>query len=72
GHLVHLAGLNLNRAWTMAGIHDALKDASDPRKKVLQKSADEHTEAGMRYVFSGHYEGEHWLASFAIYALSGS
>ncbi|MFT5527236.1 MAG: hypothetical protein ACI9HK_005218 [Pirellulaceae bacterium] len=72
GHLVHLAGLNLNRAWTMAGIHDALKDASDPRKKVLQKSADEHAEAGMRYVFSGHYEGEHWLASFAIYALSGS
>jgi hypothetical protein len=71
GHLVHLAGLNLNRAWTMAGIHDALKETDDPRKKVLKKSADEHAAAGMSYVFSGHYEGDHWLASFAIYALSG-
>jgi len=55
----------------MAGIHDALKETDDPRKKVLKKSADEHAAAGMSYVFSGHYEGDHWLASFAIYALSG-
>jgi hypothetical protein len=22
-------------------------------------------------VFSGHYEGEHWLGTFAVYALTG-
>ena len=26
--------------------------------------------AGLDYVFSGHYEGEHWLATFAIYLLT--
>ena len=25
---------------------------------------------GYKYVFSGHYEGEHWLATFAIYYLT--
>jgi len=29
-----------------------------------------HNLGGMRYVFSGHYEGEHWLATFAIYTVS--
>ena len=34
GHLMHLAGLDLSRAWTMAGIATALPD-SDPRKALL-------------------------------------
>ena len=69
GHLVHLAGLNLTRAWTMRGIANALPEA-DPRRRVLEESATAHMEAGLDYVFSGHYEGEHWLASFAIYLLT--
>lgn len=69
GHLVHLAGLNLSRAWTMRGIASALAD-DDPRRVVLQKSAVEHGDAGMKYVNSGHYEGEHWLATFALYYLT--
>ena len=69
GHLVHLAGLNLSRAWTMRGIMAAL-DPADPRAKILAKAAATHTEAGKKYVFSGAYEGEHWLASFAIYLLT--
>ncbi|MFN7732903.1 MAG: hypothetical protein ACK5OB_13435 [Pirellula sp.] len=24
----------------------------------------------MRYVFSGHYEGEHWLGTFAVYTMT--
>lgn len=71
GHLVHLAGLNLSRSWTMKGIAAALAD-SDPRKPILLASAAEHGEAGLKYVTSGHYEGEHWLASFAVYMLSKS
>jgi hypothetical protein len=39
--------------------------------KRLEGAAAKHAQKGLAYVFSGHYEGEHWLATFAIYALSG-
>lgn len=70
GKLVHLAGLNLSRAWTMAGIATSLPDGA-VWKDILAKSAKEHQEAGLSYVFSGHYEGEHWLGTFAVYTLTG-
>ena len=66
--LVHLAGLNLTRAWCMQGIADALPP-TDPRKTELLDSDRKHAAMGLRYVFSGHYSGEHWLATFAIYTL---
>jgi hypothetical protein len=66
GKIVHLAGLDLSRAWCMNGIASVLDD-SDSRKKLLLDSAEAHAAMGFRYVFSGHYEGEHWLATFAIY-----
>jgi len=66
GYIVHLAGLNLNRGWCMQGIASALPD-SDPRVALLKKSASEHADMGFKYVFSGHYAGDHWLATFAIY-----
>ncbi len=69
GKLVHLAGLNLSRGWTLDGIASALGD-SDSRSAKIRNAAAAHTEAGLGYVFSGHYEGDHWLATFAIYALS--
>ena len=69
GHLVHLAGLNLSRGWTMQGILTAL-EKQDPRAKTLGGAKARHTKAGLEYVFSGSYEGEHWLASFAIYLLT--
>jgi hypothetical protein len=69
GKLVHLAGLNLSRGWTLNGIASAL-DQDHPRRQAIENAAAEHTKAGLGYVFSGHYEGEHWLATFAIYTLS--
>ncbi len=69
GRLVHLAGLDLSRAWTMVGVAAAL-DEDDPRRLVLMNAVAAHREAGLEYVFSGYYEGEHWLASFAIYLLT--
>lgn len=69
GHLIHLAGLNLSRAWTMTGIASAL-DPEDPRRRMLEAAIDEHAAAGLKYVNSGHYEGEHWLATFAVYHLT--
>ncbi len=70
GHLIHLAGLNLNRAWTMRGIASVLPEG-DPRRQVLGEAAARHAEAGLALVSTGHYEGEHWLGSFAVYLLSG-
>lgn len=67
--IVHLVGLNLSRAWTIQGILTAL-DPADPRRAVLEKAEQLHAAAGLRHVFSGHYEGEHWLATFAIYYIS--
>lgn len=71
GHLIHLAGLNLSRAWTMHGILGALSP-DDQRAQPLTEAMDAHRDAGLAYVFSGSYEGEHWLASFAIYLLTNA
>lgn len=67
--IVHLVGLNLSRGWTQNGVLAALPD-DDPRRVTLKKSVEAHTTAGLKYVFSGHYEGEHWLATFAVYLLT--
>ncbi|MCX6169501.1 MAG: DUF2891 domain-containing protein [Ignavibacteriales bacterium] len=67
--LVHLDGLNLSRAWCMYGIAKNLSEKS-VLKKILYSSAQKHAEAGLSNITSGNYEGEHWLASFAVYLLS--
>lgn len=69
--IVHLDGLNLSRAWCMAGIASALPDG-DPGKQKLEDSAARHAEDALEHVASGHYEGEHWLASFAVYLLTSA
>ena len=70
GKIVHLAGLDLSRGWCFRGIASALPE-SDSRVKDLKNAAAKHAQAGYKYVFSGHYEGEHWLATFAIYLHTG-
>ncbi len=70
GHLVHLVGLNLTRAWTMRSIAEILP-TDDARKPVLEKAAEAHAEKGLQQVWSGSYAGEHWLGSFAIYLETG-
>jgi hypothetical protein len=67
--LVHLDGLNLSRAWCMASIANALP-SNDPLQRILAKSASAHANAALPYIASGNYEGEHWLASFAVYMLT--
>jgi hypothetical protein len=67
--IVHLDGLNLSRAWCMRSIAASLPHA-DPARRVLARSADRHAAAALKYVASGNYEGEHWLASFAVYMLT--
>jgi len=67
--IVHLDGLDLSRAWCMREIANALP-AGDPDIAVLRKTAAAHARATLPYVTSGNYEGEHWLASFAVYMFS--
>jgi hypothetical protein len=64
--LAHLDGLNLSRAWMLEGILSALPQ-NDPRRAALQAAADAHQRAGLAAVTGAHYEGGHWLGSFAVY-----
>jgi DUF2891 family protein len=66
GKLAHLDGLNLSRAWMLEGIASGLP-AGDPRARALLASARAHGASGLAAVTGEHYEGGHWLGSFATY-----
>jgi hypothetical protein len=68
--LAHLDGLNLSRAWMLDGIVEALP-AKDGRVKALRFAADGHRRAGLDAVTGEHYEGGHWLGTFAVYLTTG-
>jgi Protein of unknown function (DUF2891) len=70
GRLWHLAGLNLSRAWMLEAILSKLP-ASDARRKSLADLAARLRAAGLESIKSEHYEGGHWLGSFAVYLVSG-
>ncbi len=69
GKLVHLDGLNLSRAWMLEGIVAGLPPG-DPRLAGLRAVAREHRRAGLDAVAGQHYEGGHWLGSFAVYLVT--
>jgi hypothetical protein len=62
GKLAHADGLNLSRAWMLAGISQA--------RPALAALAESHAAAGLAAVTGEHYEGAHWLATFAVYLLT--
>jgi hypothetical protein len=68
GKIAHLDGLNLSRAWCWREIASALP-TGDPRAAVATAAADRHLAAGLPHL-QGDYMGEHWLASFALLALT--
>ena len=69
GKLAHLDGLNLSRAWMLEGIAAGLPRA-DPRIPALRAAAERHRNAGLAAVTGEHYEGGHWLGSFAVYLVT--
>ncbi|MEZ4827821.1 MAG: DUF2891 domain-containing protein [Bacteroidia bacterium] len=71
GQIVHLDGLNLSRGWCLQGIAPALS-ASDSMKAQLVETARKHIAGTVPHIASGDYAGEHWLASFAVYAIGQS
>lgn len=68
GRLAHLDGLNLSRAWCMRLLSAGLA-ASDARKGLLENAARAHLQAGLAHL-QDDYMGEHWLATFALLALT--
>jgi hypothetical protein len=66
GKLAHLDGLNFSRAWCLYEIGYSLNDPN------LIQLANEHFEFSYENISADHYEGSHWLASFALYALTKS
>jgi hypothetical protein len=67
--LAHLDGLNLSRAWMLEGIAAALSKG-DKRLPAIIGAADAHRRAGLAAVTGEHYEGGHWLGSFAVYLVT--
>ncbi|MDA0195027.1 MAG: DUF2891 domain-containing protein [Bacteroidetes bacterium] len=63
GQLAHLDGLNFSRAWCLYEIGTPLDNQS------LIQLANDHFKASYEQMGTGEYAGEHWLASFALYAL---
>jgi len=64
--LAHLDGLNLSRAWMLEGIAAALPP-KDERIFALRNVAADHRAAALPAVTGEHYEGGHWLGTFAVY-----
>ncbi|MCY7272112.1 MAG: DUF2891 domain-containing protein [Sphingomonas bacterium] len=67
GKIAHLDGLNLSRAWSLQVL--ARKIAPHPRLAMFDALAAQHLAAAMPHI-AGDYMGEHWLASFALLALT--
>jgi hypothetical protein len=66
--IVHLDGLSLSRAWCLKSIASTFS-AKNPLKAKFEKTSNLFLVKTLPNVTSGNYGGDHWLASFAVYAL---
>jgi hypothetical protein len=62
---LHLVGLNLSRAWCLAGIADSLPDHRFVDS--FEEGARRHIEYSLDQAFTEKYAGTHWLSSFVLY-----
>ncbi|MBA2771960.1 MAG: DUF2891 domain-containing protein [Sphingomonas sp.] len=67
GKIAHLDGLNLSRAWCWRSLAPVLPPE---QAELVGETADAHLAAAMPHI-AGDYMGEHWLATFALLALTG-
>jgi hypothetical protein len=68
GKIAHLDGLNLSRAWCWRSIASSFSLQEPIRARALA-AADRHLAASLPFI-AVDYMGAHWLASFALLALS--
>lgn len=69
GKLAHIDGLNLSRAWMLEGMAAGLPTA-DRRRLALLAAAKAHRDIALPAVTGEHYEGGHWLGTFATYLVT--
>lgn len=65
--LAHLDGLNLSRAWCWRMLEKQLPPDLRP---IALTAIETHLSASLPYAAHGDYAGTHWLASFALLALT--
>jgi hypothetical protein len=68
GKIAHLDGLNLSRAWCWRSIASAFPP-QHPIAACALAAAQRHLAASLPYI-AADYMGAHWLASFALLALT--
>jgi len=71
GHIAHLHGLNLSRAWCFRRLAAALPDG-DPRAPAMLDAAERHAAASLGQAVGSDYAVEHWLVAYAVLYLSAS
>jgi hypothetical protein len=71
GHIAHLHGLNLSRAWCLRRVAAALPDG-DPRGPVMLDAAERHAAASLGQAVGSNYHLEHWLPAYAVLYLGES
>jgi hypothetical protein len=64
--IVHLDGLNLSRVWCWRMI----AAQTDVPREVIERAIDAHLAASLPHVAVGDFGATHWLASFALLALT--
>lgn len=66
--IVHLDGLSISRAWCLKGLASVLPK-TNPLKSKFENTSAQFIKNALPNVTSGNYGGDHWLGSFAVYAI---
>jgi hypothetical protein len=69
GQIAHLHGLNASRAWCWRRLAESLP-AGDARISSAAEAASTHLAAALPHVTGSDYMVEHWLAAYAVLAMS--
>lgn len=65
--IVHLVGLSFSRSWCMRNIAHKMQDGN-PYKQLFTEKSGELFNKALPLLFNSNYGGDHWLATFAVYA----
>lgn len=66
GKMAHLYGLNFSRSWCLYEIAAKMPEG---KTKPVKDLALQHFKYSLPHVASGAYEGDHWLATYVVFAL---
>jgi hypothetical protein len=69
GQIAHLHGLNASRAWCWRRLAESLP-SGDSRIGPAARAASTHLAAALPHVTGSDYMVEHWLAAYAVLAMS--